>query len=63
MHQVGSICFLLRAENAVAGITEARNDIGILVEAVIYRRGIDVHVRMLVLDLLDTFQHLQGTSA
>ena len=46
---------LLRAEDAVAGITEAGNDVAVLIEVGVESRGIDFHVGVLVEHGLHTF--------
>src|SRR4051794_7833825 len=47
---------LLGAEQPVAGVTETRHDIALLVEGAVHRRGVDRHFRMLVVQGGDTFR-------
>src|SRR5260221_7685342 len=45
---------LFGAEEAVAGIAEPRDDIGVIVERRVDRGGVDQHGRMLLLNHCDT---------
>src|SRR3990167_4551767 len=43
----------LRPENAVARVAQARHDVTVLVQAAVHRRGVDRHVRVVVVEGLD----------
>src|SRR5258708_16669535 len=47
---------LFGAEEAVAGIAEPRDDIGVIVERRVDRGGVDRHVRMLLLHRCDAWR-------
>ena len=47
---------LLRSEDAVTGVAEARNDVGVLVEVVVHRGQVNVYVGMLGLDTGNAFR-------
>ena len=44
---------LLRAEDAVAGIAQTGHDVAVLVQVIVQRTGIDVHIRVQLLDVFD----------
>ena len=44
---------LLCAENAVAGIAQTGHDVAVLVQVIVQRTGIDVHIRVQLLDVFD----------
>ena len=44
---------LLRAEDAVAGVAETGDDVAVLVQALVHRAGVDLHVGVLVRQILD----------
>ena len=48
---------LLGAEDAVAGIAQAGNDVAVLVQVIVHRTHIDVHIGM---NLLQVLKCLQG---
>ena len=47
---------LLGAEDAVAGIAQAGNDVAVLVQVIVHRTHIDVHIGMNLLQVLNAFR-------
>ena len=53
---------LLCAENAVAGIAQTGHDVAVLVQVIVQRTGIDVHIRVQLLDVFDALREIQETA-